>query len=547
MRTNRNKAFEPDINEPFSDLDSVSSGSSRSARRNRSNRRTRVSGVPFTCVDYVDSYGVNTNSERDLYFDQFLRSTDPDLRVELLTYELRPADFKALYAHLKRYVKPKLCRPPNDVATVISLNLLDSVCPKLVQPLSILQVKVNWTAGPGHFYREEGFLTKSCANRAILEDCLDALLLFEEGTLVSPRYYRAGGRSRLAKSDVEVAKSGRMIQSQDGRDVRLCQMVSQAWTNSLSNTGWIAFGTSHFHGYARRTVRDYIGCVEVWAFDISGMDTSLDLRTNVKWIVAFLLRRSHITPAHAQFIWDSIALRDLVMPDGAVYEMDSGLASGHAFTSLVETVLMLFLVTATFSELLLEFGFSPWYIETLIEEQTIELLGDDGRIGVTRVMRSFVSWDTFARKFEELFAGRLRPAKCEVRTYNPYFDMCETLPAFLGKCYTLEPDGSVSVFRRDEEVLAMKMWPERSAMEPWQSYVKTCGLIIDNPDGDLTQHILRAYAEWLIETYALVDDFEWDSEVKRSVFMTWSCVNNKELFGAYARVFSRDDLDELYN
>ena len=525
-----------------------STGSSRSARRNRSRKRRLLSSVPHDVYDKVGPFSCMTNRDPDPFFVDFMDERYPEIAAVLQEYSLRPADTRALYDHLRKYAPLEACELPSIKACALAFQFLDELVPDNIEPTPLLSVKVNKIAGPGLFYREIGYFSKEDAEEEILEDCVNALNAFREGKFVAPRYYRAGGRARLARSDVEVSKRGRMIQSQDGRDVRLCQMVGQSFTSTISNLGVFAFGSSHFHGYARTTSAQYTGCCEVWAFDVTGMDRSLNCETDVNMMLNFILQKMNINAHFKQFIIDTIMRRALAMPDGTVFLMKTGLASGHALTSLIETLLVSWLCYAVFADLLLLSGLGEQRVLGLLDVLVIEILGDDGRIGITPSVRRYVCWDDFRNRFEELFAGKLRPTKCEVRVYPNLFSVGHCLPAFLGKEYYYFSEDYVKVFRSVDETLSIRYWPERPVHTALESYVKTCGLVIDNPHCECSQALLREYCGYLMREYqfteADVEQQDWDDDTRRAVFMEWAGVP----FPVEApRLLTQAELDDLYD
>ena len=531
---------------------SASVGSSRSSQRRLVRKRRRAELIPKAPRRYFKPYAIANNSNRDRYWDEFLRSHSLKYRSMALEYELRAADSDALYDHLSRYYKERrVCSGlRGTVESEIADFFLDNLLPHdfSVPPVSLLDVRVKEKAGPGLFYNDCGYRSKREADSAVLHDCVEAIRALSCGVRVHPRPYKASGRARLSSVTKEVTKRGRMVQAQDARDLRVGQTISQPVTDAVGASGGGVFGigTSHFHGEPRVTVRRYYGCVEAWAFDISGMDVSLKPESYTSVTLLRVLRCSSGSAGVKRFIRDTINYREVVMPDGASYLVDTGLASGHCMTSLIETVEVVRLVYAAFSHVLMSQGLGPLVSVKLLEGLVVEVLGDDGRLGITGALRSFVDFAAFSKAFELLFAGDMREEKCEVRQYPSGFSRGCVLPAFLGKEYWWREDGSVWVRRPFEESLSIAFWPERGASSPQHSWDIACGLLIDNPCCYEWQSLVRKYLAWLEDEYECGPGDEWDPWVRQFVFGAWDDDGDPPVHGN-TRVLTVDELWRLYD
>lgn len=548
-RNNRFSSSERSDDQSFTRDNSI--GSSRSARRRKSRRRARRETMPHTLIDSVVSYPIPSCSAPDPYWIRHLTALGTpglDILNLCMEYELRPADVDALYEHLTKY---KRVPPPDKISEDTAkhaLALMDGFMPNDVRPYSPFEVNTNWSASPGQFYVERGFGTKRDAERMTLDDTIMAIQALDSGRIVRARYCRAGGRARLSKSDVESAKRGRLVTAQDARDLRICQMYAQPMVKRLCEeypTPY-ALGMSHFHGDALIECERYEGCAVVWGFDVSSMDCSLERHESISWSFSILVSRMKIPATMIAFIWSTIVSRAVVMPDGDVYLVETGLASGHGWTTLIETTWMIFLVYACLLEELFEAGLDPEAAKLFLRNEIVMgLLGDDGRIGLKPLASKLLSWEGFMRRFHRHFLGRLRPDKCNIDHFPMGFAVGDVLPAFLGKFYMWDSDMFALVVRPLEESLAIALWPERGVSCPGDSWNIAAGLLIDNRDPRWIS-IVRRYLLWLGVAHpeAIQTGKTWHAQIKTTVFLEFTGSGETEV--PLARVLTDEELKILY-
>lgn len=527
-------------------------GSSRSARRRKSKRRARRETLPHTLIDSVVPYPVPSCSAPDPYWIRHLSSLGThglDILNQCMEYELRPADVSALYDHLRKY---KTVPPPRAIPAETAkhvLTIMDSFLPRGVDPFGLLEVNTNWSASPGQFYVERGLKTKRDAERMTIDDTITALQALDNGDMVRARYCRAGGRARLSRSDVESAKKGRLVTAQDARDLRLCQMYAQPMVRALCDSypTPYALGMSHFHGNALTECERYQGCTVIWGFDVSSMDCSLERHESISWSFAILVTRMRIPETTMKFIWSTVVSRAVAMPDGDVYMVETGLASGHGWTTLIETTWMVFLVHACLFEELVEAGLDPDASRIfLMNEVVMGLLGDDGRIGLRPLAAGLLSWEGFAKRFETYFLGRLRPEKCEIDRFGGGFSVGCVLSGFLGKYYMWDSDMFALVVRPLEESLAIALWPERGVSCAGDSWNIAAGLLIDNRDPRWID-IVRRYLTWLEAAHpdAVQEGLSWHAQIKTTVFLEFTGSGDMEI--PLARILTDEELKILYH
>jgi len=431
----------------------------------------------------------------------------------------------------------------NLVHLLASDLTLEPLSRGMVDPVSLDNVKVEKDAGPGVFYNNLGFQTKGEAEQAIVEDAQDVLKSFVKGVKVAPRYFKAGGRARLVSPTSVSVKRGRMIQAQDGRDLRLCQMLFQPLTTLFAEESkYCALGRTHFFGAPLGFVQRFKGCKWVVGFDISGMDASVDLTSSAAFILNALVGGVNVCTTHKIFVLNTILKRALVMPDGVTYLMENGLASGHAGTSLIETLLVVYLMLGTIAEILLEKGFSieaaRHFITTQVE---YEELGDDGLLGVRN---EAIHWHEIHQRFELHFAGSIAPEKTSLVFYKRGFQVGDNLPQYLGKKYEWVQEQRVEVTRPFFESASILLWPERPVSTVQHSFDRACGILLDNPHDKQWQAFCRAYIDWLLEQYDVVEGTAWDPEVAKGILFIWSGVELPLPFTSYLSI---ERLELLYS
>jgi hypothetical protein len=276
------------------------------------------------------------------------------------------------------------------------------------------------------------------------------------------------------------------------------------------------------------------------------MDCSLERFQSIAYGFSISAACMNISDNMIKFIWSTIVERAVAMPDGDVYLVTTGLASGHGWTSLIETTWMVFLCTVCISSLLRSAGLDDDEIIPFIQcEIVMGLMGDDGRIGLSSLASSLISWNDFAKLFERFFHGRLRPAKCNIERFPRGFTIGDTLPGFLGKYYIWTSEFDVMVTRPLEESLAIALWPERGVENAGASWNIAAGLLIDNRDPRWIS-IVRRYLHWLEQCHPddITPGVEWHATVKTTVFLEFSQSN--EPLVPLARVLSDYELSQLY-
>jgi len=336
--------------------------------------------------------------------------------------------------------------------------------------------------------------------------------------------------------------------AQDARDHLLTGSIVQPLTTQIirDSVPGYALGTSHFLGNPSEVCEKFIGCTTIWGLDVSGMDRSVDMPTLGSSTLSFLLDRSTATDCHKQFIFDSVYTKSLCMPDGAVYMIQNGLASGHGVTSLLETTLMIRVIYASFLRLLLDEGFDWSAAERMIRRCVVlEVLGDDGRIGLQPDLAEIVTWPSFRFTFESLFHGTLKPSACIQVDYPTGFGVGCSLPLFLGKTYDYIDTFTCFVGRPILESLAIALWPERGVTHPAQSFATACGLLIDNCNPEW-QRIIRDYLAYLTESYPITPTC-WPREVSRDLLFSWLSSIVVDRVGSVARCLSYVELADLYD
>jgi len=307
----------------------------------------------------------------------------------------------------------------------------------------------------------------------------------------------------------------------------------------------LAFGLTHFGGAAAVECKRYEGCTVIWDFDVSGMDTSLEREESISWALAFIFSTMDIPPNIRTFIIDTIIERCVAMPDGRVYHVTSGLASGHGWTTMIETVWTAFLTYASLASILLPYLFDTQNVcDFLRQEVVIGVMGDDGRVGLRSAASSIIRWDDFKDKFHSYFLGRLRPAKCKVTEFVSGFTIGDYLPCFLGKTYRWDDWDLAVVLRPLEESIAIALWPERGVKYAQNSWNIAAGLLIDNRH-PVWQSLVRRYIGWLEKEFEIEPGESWPRDVLSIVFNQFA---NSDPVTAVptARILTDLELSELY-
>jgi len=463
-----------------------------------------------------DPFGVACNDKPDPFFAHFLHAIGRRPPDDVLL----PADGKALYKHLKRYggVRPANLHKDPHLVTIMERVVGELYSP--VHSIDILDVHVNLNASPGLHYRELGHKSRRDAFDTALADAEAALERLNAGEAVAPRFFQAFGRAKLVSRALRAVKSGRMIQAMDTRDFLLTARHSQPFLkkesqqyspNRLLST---AIGYSHFNGGYHEFHELYSLCKFIIALDLKGYDATIPWE--IIELVLLMLRPylPDMTQAEFDFLRSTILSRAVAMPDGKVYLLLQGLASGHSWTQLLENIITLSLILRA---CLIALGDSvPDPASWIFENVAIRDLGDDGYVGFL-VAPPFTFAD-FAAAFNsfccELSADKCTSVYCGV-------DRGPADASFLGKLGVCIA-GRWLPHRPAEESISLLLNSEREVTEPWYSYVRATGLLLDNFFDDEWRLIAKGYTRHLEIEYGVdPESLEWTKDMLNFVFFQY--------------------------
>jgi len=470
-------------------VSSYTSNSRRSKQR-RKGRRKRGDFNNILHIDTVKPLPIQTNVSPDPFWVTYSKNK-PKIRSILEEYEIRGADTDALYHHMRKYDHDNIMVYDEYIMEETLKYVGDTLAPDaLLAPIELSEVDYTSNTSPGWYYRQRGYRSKDDSYEEALDDARVAMDKIHKGQRIRSRPFVAGGRARLVSSAAS-AKKGRMIQAQDFRDFLITASYAQPMTEHLLSVPEISVGYSHFNlGYDKmfREMQE-----NVWATDYSSYDAG-QRNTLLGFALRILFSCFKRDPNHTnleQFVIDSVQVRDVIMPDGRMFAVFTGLPSGHSMTSILNSITNFIIIQYTFRKLLFDSGLPT------VEAEFIKtrVLGDDalisGELDFDFAQYSQIVHSTFGISVSPL--SEKSKIYLEGEDYSLYPTYLGKKPTKVGRYYMPTRDA--------EETVAIAVWPEQLVEMPGQSYEIAIGLLIDNYYNIEARTEILDYLSWLCDNY----------------------------------------------
>lgn len=507
---------------------SARSSKGRRARRKRGVLHTvNIAAHRFQYISFIGrhcalSRGTGKSfGSQDKYFRQFLRTScwkhwldrgDDYLMVQ--------ASVPELYKHLQRYDHADFplhidYSPWLRNAVIYMRRLLHPYQGTLTPPdqVDLTEMPYEASAAAGPRYRLQGACDKFEAYPLALRDA--SALAFDlfsrmDGTFPTPPCGEAAGRGKRVLEPSFLADPtkpwGRLVQAVDFAVILVAELASSQLNNLLGSTDAnIALGKSYFYDGGYQYAAKFLSPTRSQRADEGRFLISIDFSrydANFRRWMTHLVIEKVFRPlfqdgtdpkydSYWNFIYWSMVHTDLAMPDGFVFRRHCGVASGHSFVTLVESVGTVFLLQSVYLHMRDEVEGDSGDLTTSVlcqewlEDLTIDALGDDVQLSVPEHQASWFNLDRIRYHID-------RMAKITVADSKSTQGMGLSGYHYLG--FGLTPD--YLPIRPTEESLLNQLVPERSPKTLEESVQAAMGRYLDNYHNVEVRTILGAFIDW---------------------------------------------------
>lgn len=367
----------------------------------------------------------------------------------------------------------------------------------------VIELKLEWQAGPGPLAREAGCKTKRDAWHGLCyreETCDDLDRLLSNQTLF-PRPACPGGRGKLTqykkREENPNASFGRLVWEMDTRDVALAMLSLNPVTSYFArHDHGLAIGKTYLYRGSTRYFR-YFRYHQNPGIYGAGVDLRRMDSTVPNWWTEYLITRMRekfvdgLDERYDEYFAYLINLHcggELFMPDGVWVSVPEGSCSGCPWVQVIQSILSVILTACGITrEICRGVGRKVKRVAAYVfSHLRIQTLGDDQWFTWDGGYQSCVSVRGIARCADEIFQMEVSQEKSqEGRGVGCYF--------FLSR--KLTPLGLLS-YRDPLETLLRWKYSEVLIRGPDESYAHALGLLLDNPHPEV-HPVLEDYLEWL--------------------------------------------------